>query len=150
MDEPRHPWRDLEGTAWCALAPVTLLVNDPAWEPLLGRVAQLPGGVEVDVDPGELARALEGIELDAGPAADLLVPVRLRDRAWPPLAAVVPIGELRTAWTRVPPGTGPRATGTPAPCDHPGDDRIHTRACDCCWWRSWRLRAEAAGLEVRP
>ncbi len=148
MDEPRHLWRDLEGTAWCALRPAVLHVNDPIWEPILGAVARLPGGVEADVDPSAWARALEGIALDAGPAGDLLVPVRIRDRAWPPLAAVIPIGELRTAWTRVAPGTGPRATGTPPPCEHPGDAAIHTRACECCWWRSWRARLGDRHLEA--
>jgi hypothetical protein len=148
MDEQRHPWRDLEGTAWCALAPVRLMVNDPAWEQILGSVAALPGGIEVDVDPGALAQALEGIEL-APPGDDrLLVPVRLRDRAWPPLAAVVPLGDLRKAWTRIDPGAGPRATGTPAACQHPGDDRMHLRVCECCWWRWWRMRAEGAGIQV--
>ncbi len=142
MDEQRHPWRDLEGTAWCALRPLTLLVDDPAWDPILGRAVKLPGGFEVDVDAGRLAQALEAIDMDAADAdmSDLFVPVTLKDRAWPPVGLVVLASALRQQFTKVKPGSGPRATGTPPACQHPSGPAMGIRSCECCWWRWWRMK----------
>jgi hypothetical protein len=140
MDEQRHPWRDLEGTAWCALRPLTLPVDDPAWEPILGCAVKLPGGFEVDVDGGRLAQALEAIDLDDTTGSDLFVPVTLKDRAWPPVGLLVLASALREQFTKVQPGSGPRATGTPPACQHPSGAAMGIRPCECCWWRWWRLK----------
>lgn len=131
--------RELGGQSFVTTKPVTALVDDDRWEPVIGMSVALTGGVEVAMDDERLERCLEDLEASGlGPDDDPLLPVILHDVHYPPARCLVPFTELQDSFTLVEAGAGRWSSGDPV--EHEGPHKIKgsivptCRRCFLDWW----------------
>ena len=174
IETTQHPYRNLAGASFVTLGEdVLALVNDDAWERVVGLNFVLPGGCELDVDDAELERALEDIEecdenwedaatrrpdlftilRDEDPQEQygILIPLVVNDADLPPLRCLVPLATLQARCQVVEPGTGTHARATTSEehretlCRHVGKEFGATN-CRGCMRRFWMMKAKELGV----
>jgi len=168
IEVTKHPYRELEHTAFVALREAPAFTNDDLWEQVLGMNIVLPGGTEVDVDGAELERALEDIEgcdhnwdeassirpelfaFHGSRSVELLVPVVANDIDLPPVRLLIRLSDLKDMFQQVTPGQGPNTRGgtesrSEASCSHPAES-LGKHHCRPCMRRLWMKRAMELGV----
>lgn len=125
--------RDLVGSARVCLRPIRALLDDLSWENVLSAAINVPGGAELH-GASELENALEGLDVEN---LDMLVPVVLVHRAFPPAVRVlVDLKTLGTDTDSCEPFSIPSATKVPT-CDH----EKARPDCLACFRKSWLRNA---------
>lgn len=117
-------------------------LDDDDWVQILGHVIAVPGGAELR-GRREIDDLLEGLDDEEVLGDDALIPLSLHHRAWPQgLQVLTRLDRLRASSNPCMPGSSPNSEGDPPSCHHP----VCQPDCHGCFARTWRSRAEEAGL----
>lgn len=151
MIEGDHKLRQLKGKSYVAVEPVTVAVDDRAWDEILGVTVVIHGGGELRVRGDALDQALEGIESadSNGSLSAVLIPMEIRDPHYPQAGVLVRYGDLLRSFNEIDPGTGPHSSRGLSDCKGGlGRKRQHC-SCARCFYDWWTARADERGINVK-
>jgi len=139
--------RQLKGKSFVAIKPIVVVVDDRAWDTIIGNSVVIHGGGELRVRDDMLDQALEDIESE-DPDSDhsaVLIPLEIHDPHFPPAGVLVAAGVLEVSFNEIEPGTGPHNKLGLSACD--GGRHSKREKCSClrCFHDWWKVRAEEMG-----